>query len=421
MTLYVAAILILLALSATASGTETAVTGASPARVHQLAEGGHRRAKILLHLLEDRERLVSTILLSNNIFNIMAAAFATDVLLRLFGDVGVAYATFVMTALIVVFAEVLPKTYAIRNAETFAIVIAPFARFAILVLYPFTTAIGWLVRWLIVRLGLDRPVGDDSAGEHLRGTIAILGAQGLLAKHDRDMLKGVLELEDTTVADIMTHRRYMVTLDADTPILEAIAFVRGSAYTRIPLWRGSHDHIIGILHKTDMLNLIDERGAVDGSRSLDDLMVPAWFVPETTALKRQLEAFREKNMHLAMVVDEYGSIEGLVTLEDILEEIVGQITDEKDIEPELLERLSPSTVSVAGTVSVADLNREMDWQLEEEKAVTVAGLVVNASQRIPKKGESIVIDGYRIDVLERQGHRLSRLRVERLSEEEARS
>lgn len=418
MTFYLLAILALLVLSALASGSETAVTGASEARIHQLAGQGDRRARIVQRLIDGRERTVSTILLSNNIFNILASALAADVFIRLAGELGVAYATAIMTILVVIFSEVLPKTYAIQNAERMALFLARPLQAVVWLLAPLTFVLGILVRWLIRLLRLDRDVeGNGSVAEQLRGTIAVFGARGVLAKRQRDMLEGVLDLEAGTVGDIMTHRRRMVTLNAATSIADAIIFFRTTPFTRIPLWQGEPEHIVGILDQRSLLDLVETEDKPDTSRTVEELMTPAWFVPERTTLGKQLQAFRRRRAHMALVVDEYGSLMGLVTLEDVLEEIVGNILDERDVETSRLEVVSPDEVVAEATLAVRDLNREMDWQLPEDDVVTLAGLVMDWAGRIPEQGETIERHGHIVEVLERRGHRLLKLRLIRLQED----
>ncbi|HET6469277.1 MAG TPA: CNNM domain-containing protein, partial [Geminicoccaceae bacterium] len=328
-----AAILVLLVLSGALSGTETAMTAASRARIWQLAGEGNHPARLVQRLIRDKEQLIGSLLIGNNVVNILAAAIATELLLRTFGDAGVAVATLVMTVLVVIFGEVLPKTYAIRHAERTAMLVAPLARALVVVLIPATAVLRVVVN-AILRLFGTSPVSSSlvPAAEQLRGAIQLAAAEGRMEKQHKDMLAAVLDLEEVEVGMIMTHRSSMVTIAADMPIPEVVHFVREQPYSRYPVWRGDLDAVVGVLHAKDLFAAVYEAGPEADRLDLVALCSPPWFVPETTSLHAQLLAFRQRRAHLAFVVDEYGALMGLVTLEDILEEIVGEITDEKDIE-----------------------------------------------------------------------------------------
>ncbi|HSA79810.1 MAG TPA: HlyC/CorC family transporter [Geminicoccaceae bacterium] len=403
---------ILLLLSAFTSGTETAMTGASRARIHHLAGAGDRRAELVRRLLERKENLIGSLLLGNNFFNVLATALAADILIQLFGEVGVAYATLIMTALLVIFAEVLPKTYAIRNPERMALFIAPFAQLLVLALTPLTRFVQWMVNRVLSLFGVPaQPDPLSSSVDALRGTIALHAEEGAVQKQERDMLGGILDLAEVAVREIMTHRSSMETIDAGRPPAEILEQVVRSPYSRFPVWRYDPDRIIGVLHAKDLLDAVREHG-----RRLDGLDVtvvcsPAWFVPDTTPLRQQLVAFRKQRQHLALVVDEYGDLEGLVTLEDVIEEIVGEIADEKDVESSGIEPQSDGSVLVGGWVTVRDLNRHLDWRLPDEDAATIAGLVIHEAQRLPEVGQSFAFHGFRFEVLRRQRNRIALLKV----------
>ena len=411
-TFYVVAILLLLLLSGVFSGSETAVTATGRAKAQALAQAGNRRAGTLVALLNDRERLISTLLLGNNIVNILAAALATDVLLRLFGDAGVVYATVVMTVLIVIFSEVVPKTLAIRHHDTVALRIAAPLRALVFLFRPLTTAIGWVVR-LVLR-GLRIPTNADdviSASQQLRGIIDALGAGGELAKHAHDMLDGVLDLEHVGVEAVMTHRGRLVALDAAMPVADAVAKLKDETFSRYPVYRGSSDQIVGILHLRDLLAaLVDAGGA---GRKIGDVMREPWFVPETTPLRKQLEQFRQKKTHMALVVDEYGDLQGVVTLQDVLEAIVGEVAEAEDRELDDVEEQPDGSLIASGQTQIRRLNRLMDWALPEDEAVTLAGLVIDLAERIPNEGETVQLGDYRVTVKKRERHRLTLLQISR--------
>ncbi len=411
--LVLGAIVILLLLSAFFSGSETALTSVSRPRLHHLERRGNQRARLVNRLIGDRERLIGAILLGNNAVNIFASALATSVLIGLFGEAGIAYATIGMTLLVLVFAEVLPKTYALRNADRVALAVAPFMRLMVIILSPITLAVQAVVRFSLRLLGV-ATTDDDlalTAEQELRGAIDLHSRGGAMVKQERDMLGSILDLEDVEVSEIMVHRKGMTVIDAEEPPARIIERLIASPYTRIPLWRGDPDNIIGVLHSKDLLNLV--HGHMD---NIDDLNLAAtatapWFIPDSTTLLRQLQAFRRRRAHFALVVDEYGALMGLVTLEDILEEIVGDIADEHDVAFTGVRLNADGSYTVRGTVTIRDLNREYEWNLPDEEASTIAGLVIHEAQRIPEMGQSFVFHGFKFEVLTRQRNQITSVRV----------
>jgi Mg2+/Co2+ transporter CorB len=407
------AILGLLLASAFFSGSETALTAASPAKMHALEQDGSRRARVVNYLLTVRERFIGAILLGNTLANVAASALATSLFLSLFGERGVVYATVVMTVIVVLFAEVLPKTYAIVNADRMALVVAPAVRFVVALFAPVTNAIQFLVRHTLRLFGAS--ISDEaevlSAHEELRGTIELIHKEGGVVKLDRDMLGGVLDLRELTVSDIMVHRTKIDAIDVELPTERIIDLALKSSHTRLPLWRGEREEIVGILHAKTLLRALRDAKADVSKLDIMKLATPPWFVPDTTTLKDQLNAFLKRKSHFAIVVDEYGEVMGLVTLEDIIEEIVGDITDEMDIASIAARPQADGSVILEGSVPLRDLNRLMDWELPDEEATTVAGLVLHEAQTIPDAGQSFTFHGFRFEVLRRQRNRLTSIRV----------
>ncbi|MBO6724422.1 MAG: HlyC/CorC family transporter [Rhizobiaceae bacterium] len=407
------AVVALIVLSFLFSGTETSMTGVSRARLHSLAQGGDSRASLVERLIERRDRLVGALLIGNNLVNILASALATSVLLKLFGDAGVIYATIGMTVLLVIFAEILPKSWALSRPEGFSLVVSPFARFVVFVFGGLSTVVNWIVRRMLALFGVNLLQGDSmlSAHDELRGTVAVLHREGAFIKQDRDRLGGLLDLHDLEVSDVMVHRTAMRSLNADDPPQDVVAEILLSPHTRMPLWRGSLDNIVGIIHAKDLLRALHD---VDNDPARVDIMKIAakpWFVPDTTSLKDQLNAFLRRKAHFAVVVDEYGEVEGLVTLEDIIEEIVGEIADEHDVEMQGVKQEADGSVVVDGSVPIRDLNRALDWNLPDEEATTVAGLVIHETQSIPEEKQAFTFHGKRFVVLKRERNRITRLRI----------
>ncbi len=407
------AILALLVLSAFFSGSETALTAVSRARIHALEQEGAKRARLVGRLIASRERLIGAMLLGNNLVNILASALATTVFLTVFGDAGVAYATLAMTALVLVFGEVMPKTYAIANPERFALSVAPIVRVIVAVFAPITAAVQMMVRNMLRLLG--PTVSDDaavlSAHEELRGAIELHHLEGGVVKRDRDMLGGVLDLRDLEVADVMVHRTKMYSINADEPAKQIVDEVLLSPYTRLPLWRDEPENIIGVLHVKTLLKAVRDVEGDFAKLDVVALSAPPWFVPDTTNVLEQLNAFLRRKSHFALVVDEYGEVQGLVTLEDIIEEIVGEITDEHDEAALGVRRLPDGGVQVDGAMPIRDLNRLMDWELPDEEATTVAGLVIHEAQTIPEPGQAFTFYDFRFEVVRRQRNRITALKV----------
>ncbi len=407
------AIACLLCLSAFFSGSETALTAASRARMHQLEQDGDAAARRVNRLISNREGLIGTILLGNNVVNILASVLATSLFTALFGQNGLALAaaTGIMTVLVLVFAEVLPKTYAITRADAMAKAVSRPVIWLV-------AGLGWIVAVVQVVVNLVLRVfgvkpSDDlvSADEEIRGAISLHASEGAVDEADRHRLIGALDLKELAVSEVMIHRQSIDMLDADQPAGDIIMKALASAHTRLPLYRGEREEIVGILHAKDLLRAIaPNRGALN-EIDIDSLMREPWFVPDTTPLLDQLDAFMEKRSHFALVVDEYGVLQGLVTLEDILEEIVGDIRDEHDAPVQGVRPQPDGSANVDGWVTIRDLNRALGWSLPDEEAVTVAGLVIHEAQTIPDPGQRFSFHGYRFDILRRSRNQITGLRV----------
>jgi Mg2+/Co2+ transporter CorB len=409
----VAAVFICLVASAFFSASETALTASSRAAMMRLEKQGNRDATIVNRLLATRERLLGAILFANNFATIAASTLATGLMLTLFGHAGVIYATVVMTLIIFVVAEVLPKTAAFNTPDRIALAVAQPIERVVHLFLPILKAVEWLVRLILHGLGM--PVGSIqsilSPRDELRGAVDLMHRAGVVEKLDRDMMGGVLDLRELVVSDVMVHRTKMVMLDADEPRKELVDAVLAAPVTRMPLWRGSPDNILGVLHAKDLLRALHAAGGDASKIDIVSLATPPWFVPDTTPLYEQLSAFRARKTALALVVDEYGELEGLVTLEDIVEEIVGDITDEHDIVVPGVRVLADGSVNVDGGVPVRDLNRAMDWNIPEDEATTIAGVVIHEARSIPEQGQSFTFHGFRFHVLRKTRNRITALRV----------
>ena len=406
-------IIFLLFMSFLFSGSETGMTASSRARLHSLANSGNERAQLVERLIERKDRLIGALLIGNNLVNILASALATSLLLDLFGQSGVAYATIAMTVAIVIFSEILPKSWALARPEPFALFVAPFVRLVVVVFGGLSSAANWIVRKSLglVGLNLSSDASMLSAHEELRGTVAVLHREGGVVKQDRDRMGGLLDLHELEVSDIMVHRTNMRMINGDESPDQIARAVLSSPHTRLPIWKGSTDNIVGVLHAKDLLRALHEVGQ-DASR-IDIMKVASkpWFVPDTTTLRDQLNAFLRRKGHFAIVVDEYGEVEGMVTLEDILEEIVGDIADEHDVDVQGVKQEADGSVVVDGSVPIRDLNRALDWNLPDEEATTIAGLVIHESQTIPEVRQAFTFHGKRFIVMSRDKNRITRIRI----------
>ncbi|WP_340109529.1 HlyC/CorC family transporter [Pikeienuella sp. HZG-20] len=418
-----AAILGLLLMSAFFSGSETALTAVSRASLNRLASKGERGAETALKLTENSERLIGAVLLGNNLVNILAAALATHLFTRLLGEAGVIWATLLMTFLVLVFAEVTPKTYAITNPETAALRVARPISILVRLFAPVVDIIRLLARGALLVFGVraDPDARILGAHEQIRGAIDLYHSEGGVEKVARDRLLATLDLGAREVSEVMRHRRNIETIDADCEPREIVAFFLNSPHTRIPVWRENPENIVGVIHAKDLLREVDRlsRAAEPGRMALEDFDVMAvamepWFVPDTTSLDEQMREFLRRRSHFALVVDEYGDLQGLITLEDILEEIVGDIADEHDPEATALATRSDGSLEVDGEMTIRDLNRFGDWNLPDDEATTIAGLVIHEAQVIPEVGQIFSFHGFRFEVLARERHRITRMRVKPL-------
>ena len=402
-----------LLLSAFFAASETALTAASRARMHGLEKAGDARAVTVNRLQSSRARLIGAMLLGNTIVNIGASAFMTNVLTGIFGDAGVIYATALMTVLLLIFAEVLPKTIAINFPDRVSLLMAKTVAFFVMIFTPILFAVDGIVGGVLRLFGMR--IGEHTslltAQEELRSTVDLLHKEGSVERAHRDMFGGLLELEALTVSDVMVHRTKMRAINVELPPQEIVREALASAFTRLPLWRDQPENIIGVLHARDILRALMAANGVAEQLNLNDIILPPWFVPDTTTLKDQLQAFLNRKAHFALVVDEYGSVMGLVTLEDILEEIVGDIKDEHDLVVQGLRQLPDGSVNVDGSVPIRDLNRAMDWSLPDEEATTVAGLVIHEARAIPETGQVFSFHGFRFEVLRKNRNRLTALKV----------
>ncbi len=405
----------LILLNAFFSLAETSLTATSRARMTTLEKDGDRLARRVIKLTDDRERMIGAVLLGSNLVTIAASAIATTVLGDLYGqDLGPIIATVALTPLLLIFGEVLPKTWAITNADQIARLVALPIQWMVIILAPIVSAVQAIVQRALRLFGVKVEEGVDvyAARDEIRGAIDLHHQEGAVEREDRDMIRGALDLGELTVGDVMVHRKNMRMIEVDLPPREILAQVLATPHSRLPLWRDEPDNIVGVLHAKDLLSAIAVAGGNIDSVDVTTVARQPWFVPETTELKEQLSAFLKARSHFALVVDEYGALMGLITLEDILEEIVGDIKDEYDVAVQGVRPQPDGSVNVDGWVPIRDLNRAMDWNLPDDEAVTVAGLVIHEAAAIPDPGQRYAFYGHRFTILRKNRNQITALRIE---------
>ncbi|MBT4921587.1 MAG: HlyC/CorC family transporter [Rickettsiales bacterium] len=410
-------IIILIILSAFFSSSETALTSLSRAKIHKLKKQGNKRALLVSNLRKDKDLLISAILIGNNVVNILASVLTATIFINLFNENAVVLSTITMTLLLVVFAEVLPKSYAIYNAEKLSLILAPYLRIFLIILIPMAKLLKICTQKFFTPHKTSNNKKEDliSAIEELRGVIELHQKEGLIVKEDKDMLDSILDLSETDVNAVMTHRKHMYTLEADTPNEEILEHMLKSPYTRMPIWRETKDNIIGTIHAKDLLK--SQMYSTKEFKELDITRIASkpWFIPETTSLKDQLLAFRNRRNHFAIVVDEYGSVQGIITLEDILEEIVGDIKDEYDKGAlTSYRKTGNNSFIVDGSATIRDINRDFDFELPEDDAATIAGLLINISGKIPERGEIFTSHNFEFKVIEKHRNQLTKISIKKL-------
>jgi Mg2+/Co2+ transporter CorB len=409
-------VFVCLLLSAFFSGSETALTASSRAAMARLEKHGNRRAAIVNRLLSSRERFLGAILFSNNAVNIAASSLATGVLLSWFGDVGIVYATVIMTIVVVVFTEIIPKTAAFNAPERGALLVARPMQVVVGLFGPVLMAVEAFARVVLRCFGMR--IGENQAilspHEELRGAVDLLHKQGNGEKLDLHMVGGVLDLRELEVSDVMIHRTEMATINVDLPAEEIVRTMLATPHTRLPLWRDHPENIVGTLRSKDVLRSLQAAGGDAAKVDIAAIMTPPWFVPDTTPLAEQLKAFRRRKTRFALVVDEYGQVMGLVTLDDIVGEIIGDISDERDVDIPGVRPQLDGSVHIEGSVPIRDLNRAMDWTLPDAQATTIAGLVIHEARSIPEVGQSFTFHGFRFRVLRKSRNRITALRVTRV-------
>ena len=409
----IVAIIFLVIFSGFFSGSETSLTATSASSMHKMSKEGDKKAALVEKLISDPESLIGAILLGNNLVNILASALTTYIFIGLFGDIGVVYATFAMTAVVLIFAEVMPKTYAIANPERVALKVAPYINIFVIIFSPIVRFIQIISRLTLRLLGYKTEENQKvlSPQDEIRGAIDLQEHEGGIVKEHKDMLAGILDLDEISLEDVMVHRKNVETINVKDDIADIFQQIVSSPYTRLPMWEENQDNIIGVVHAKDVLRVTRKSNGRLNHKTLRDIAITPWFVPETTSLRDQLKKFLARKAHFALVVDEYGALMGIITLEDILEEIVGEITDEHDTLNSDIKILTSGTVVAEGTTPIRDLNRRFNWNLSDDDAITIAGYVIDLAETIPLPGQVFEINGFTLKVLKRTKNQITQVKI----------
>jgi Mg2+/Co2+ transporter CorB len=405
-------IILMLGVSGVLAATETAITASSPGKIQKLKTEGDKRAVTVLKVLKSKEKVIGTLLIGNSLINTISTTIAAGLFIEIFGDdLGTIISSAVMSFLIIVFAEVVPKAIAVVKAEKIALLTSPTIILFLRILSPVNHMLGVIVKIVcfVCRINLKHEI---SGTEEVRGVIEHYHQEGNVYKSDRDMLGGVLDIRDMMVSEIMVHRSNIVAINADLSNEELVrSALLSNPHTRIPLWKDNKDNIIGILHIRDLLRTLYENNNDAKKVNIKEVISEPWFIPDNALVTHQLHAFRERKNHFACVVDEYGDLQGIITLEDILEEIVGPIEDEHDFATKNIVKKSDTQFIIDGTTTIRDLNRELEWSLPDDHANTIAGLIIHEIERIPNPGETIKIFDLEIFIQKKLGNRITTIQI----------
>lgn len=406
-------VIFLLGFASIISAIETAMIAASPGRIQKTKTRGiSKKVKLLMQLMKNKEKVISTMLIMYSILCTVATTIATGLIIEVVGDnLGTLVASAVMSILIIVFAEVIPKAIAVSKAEYIALRFVQFINNSLIIMKPINHILQIILRLFcfIFRIELK---SDINATDEVRGVIEHLHREGDVIKNDRDMLGGVLDLRHITVEEIMVHRSQIVSLNANLSPKIIIEQALDSPHTRIPLWRDTKDNIIGVLHVRNILKEFHNKDVDIEKVNIMDFVTEPWFVPENALLSKQLMEFKTRRSHMAIIVDEYGDIIGILTLEDILEEIVGQIDDEVDNAPTKIVQKDKNSFVIDGTTTIRDINRELNTDIPDEDAHTISGFIMHKLERLPNIGDKLDVNNLVITTIKKQAHRIKQVLIE---------
>jgi Mg2+/Co2+ transporter CorB len=415
------AVIFLVFISSFFSISETALTSTSKGKIHRLAKDGNRNAIRVEKLIKNKESMIGTILLANNVVNILASAIATSVLIGMFGEAGVLYATIVMTTLILIFGEIAPKTLALRYPEKIALMSAGILLFFVKIFYPVTRNIQKAINktFIILRIVKPEKNGQNSSEdlEEIRGTIDLKHKAGSIVKYEKDMLEGILDLGETEIFNVMMHRKNIQSINVDQKLEDILQQAFAINHSRIPLWQDDEDNIIAILDIRKLFTCLHKNKGNSKDLKLEQFTLKPWFVPSGNSLQNQLTAFRARKEKFAIVIDEYGALLGIVTLQDILEEIVGDVEGAPNKNGLKMTKLKNDTYKIAGQSHIRDINRKLNWDLPEhdENTATIAGLVISRAEKIPEENEEFEFGDYHFKTSKVKDNKILFVKVKKLN------
>ncbi|MHB1610057.1 MAG: hemolysin family protein [Sulfobacillus sp.] len=412
----IAFLVVMVGMSALYSMAETAMMALSRGKVRQLAEEGVKKATWLERLIREPNRLLSTVLVGNNLANIVASTVGAALFISYFGSNGITISTIVMTLVILLAAEITPKTFAAHNPERVALRLAPFLEVSARIFYPIVRVLSWIGIGFIRLLGGRAEGGRIITEEEIRTMVEVGEEEGLLEAEEREMIQGIFDLGDTVVREVMVPRIDVQALASTATLGQAWDAVIQWGHSRLPVYRVTIDDVIGVLYARDILLYIKERPP---ETPVQDLVRPVQYVPETKKVDELLADFRRRRSHIAVVLDEYGGTAGIVTIEDLLEEIVGEIQDEYDTEELAIRRVDDNTIDVEGLASLDEVNEMFDVDLPHEDFDTVGGLILHLLGRAPVEAEVVSLDGLEFTVTKVTGRRVTRVLIRRLSPKES--
>ncbi len=419
---YLILIFIFLGISSYFSACETAISVASKARFHQMSKDGNINAKIIRDFQNNLGYSISVFISCNIALNAFGVALATKLLMGYLGEQGGEIAAALMSFIIVVYAEVMPKMLALLYAETLLLKSAVFLKIIFNIFRPMNHVIHFIAKKSVAVFGLTTTPSQatyEASIEELRGAIDLHSGMDMDSVQEKAMLKSILDLGSVTVGEIMVHRKNVTTISVHDSSESIVNQVLSSPFTRIPVWKDKPQNIVGVINAKALLRYIKQKDQADNTFNMTEINIEEiagkpWFVPESTDLLEQLQAFRSRREHLSIIVDEYGELLGIVTLEDILEEIVGDISDEHDIVVKGIRPQKDGSYIIDGSVTIRDLNRQLNWEIPDEDASTIAGFVLYQSRIIPKVGQVFHFDGYSFEILRRARNQVTMMKINKI-------
>lgn len=401
----------LLTFAALMAAGETSITASASGKLHKLKSDGNKKASIVLEIMKIKDRAISTLLIGNSLSNTLCTTIATSLFIDVLGDdLGTFTASIVMSFLIIIFSEVIPKAIAVAKPEKIALFTAPAIIILLKLFKPLNALLAYVVKafCFIFRISLKQEV---SVEDEVRGVIEHHMHEGNVVKDDIDMLDGILDIRNMVTADIMIHRSKVFTINIDMPNEKLLKIALTSNHTRIPIWEKTPDNIIGILHIKDLARKVYGTKINIRDINIRFLLKNPIFVPDNALVTQQLQFFKKGQSHLTCVVDEYGDLQGIITMEDIIEEVFGQIYDEHDCNHKKIRKKSENEYIIDGSASIRDVNRELGWNLPETEATTIGGFVIKIMKRIPNQGEFINIGNLKVVVKRKTQNRIKALTV----------